>query len=319
MKTNYKRIFKEMSDRQAGALIKAIYSYVADGDSAAGLTDVEVKMALKFICNDLDLFEEKYMSVSEKRADAGRKGAEKTNILKTRMLEPANRQNRQLPYNDNDLLIKENVNTFSKKMGEGNFFENFENSTESSNVSKIEPETQQPKSEVKNQDFEKEKSCAKKESGASPSEINFNAKNSDVLPTNDTTMPHEETTVKKRAKIDAQKIQYAEFVWLTVEEYDALKVETGSENAVKQCIDLLDNYKGASGKTYKSDYRAIRSWVIKRLNDDLHNLFNVNAVNQKVKLYTYNEVLDMISSGKAKFDDFELREVNGKKYRTFKN
>jgi hypothetical protein len=30
-------------------------------------------------------------------------------------------------------------------------------------------------------------------------------------------------------------------------------------------IKVLDNYKGASGKTYESDYRAILNWVIDRV------------------------------------------------------
>lgn len=33
-------------------------------------------------------------------------------------------------------------------------------------------------------------------------------------------------------------------------------------------IEILDNYKGAKGKRYKSDYRAILSWVVNRLEDD---------------------------------------------------
>ncbi len=36
-------------------------------------------------------------------------------------------------------------------------------------------------------------------------------------------------------------------------------------------LDILDNYKDASGKTYKSDYRAVLSWVVKRLEQDRAN------------------------------------------------
>jgi hypothetical protein len=30
-------------------------------------------------------------------------------------------------------------------------------------------------------------------------------------------------------------------------------------------IEVLDNYKGANGKKYKSDYRAILNWVVERV------------------------------------------------------
>lgn len=33
-------------------------------------------------------------------------------------------------------------------------------------------------------------------------------------------------------------------------------------------IEILDNYKGSSGKKYKSDYRAILSWVEDRLEEE---------------------------------------------------
>ncbi len=59
------------------------------------------------------------------------------------------------------------------------------------------------------------------------------------------------------------KAKYAEFVSMTNDEYLSLVAELGEEGA-KKCIEILDNYKGANGKKYKSDYRAIRSWVIKR-------------------------------------------------------
>jgi len=56
------------------------------------------------------------------------------------------------------------------------------------------------------------------------------------------------------------KIQYAEFVFLNKDEYLKLVVRHG-EFWTKKMIQVLDNYKGAKGKQYKSDYRAILSWV----------------------------------------------------------
>lgn len=66
---------------------------------------------------------------------------------------------------------------------------------------------------------------------------------------------------KKVKKEEKDKKEYAEFVSLTPEEYDRLADEFG-EQAAKRLIEILDNYKGASGRRYKDDYRAIRSWVV---------------------------------------------------------
>ena len=57
-----------------------------------------------------------------------------------------------------------------------------------------------------------------------------------------------------------KKKKYAEFVFLSQDEYLKLIVKHG-EFWTKKMIQVLDNYKGAKGKKYKSDYRAILSWV----------------------------------------------------------
>ena len=74
---NYKDIFLEMSDKQAGRLIKAIYEYVAAGDSSAWLDDVELRMAFKFIRQDIDFNNERWKKTLEARSQAGKKGNEK--------------------------------------------------------------------------------------------------------------------------------------------------------------------------------------------------------------------------------------------------
>ncbi len=63
-----------------------------------------------------------------------------------------------------------------------------------------------------------------------------------------------------------QKIKFAEFIAMTNDEYQSLiaNEQLGCEAAVKRCIEILDNYKGSTGRKYKSDYRAILSWVIDR-------------------------------------------------------
>lgn len=65
----------------------------------------------------------------------------------------------------------------------------------------------------------------------------------------------------------ADKTQYAEFVTMTEREYSSLCERVG-ERGAKRCIEILDNYKGASGKKYASDYRAILSWVIARYEEE---------------------------------------------------
>ena len=59
------------------------------------------------------------------------------------------------------------------------------------------------------------------------------------------------------------KTAYAEFVSLTGAEYQKLTGAHGEDGA-KKIIEILDNYKGASGKRYSSDYRAILNWVVAR-------------------------------------------------------
>lgn len=64
-----------------------------------------------------------------------------------------------------------------------------------------------------------------------------------------------------KGKKEEEKIHFAEFVSMTNVEHEKL-VNTYGKDFTDQCISKLDNYKGASGKTYKSDYRAICSWVV---------------------------------------------------------
>jgi len=63
-----------------------------------------------------------------------------------------------------------------------------------------------------------------------------------------------------------EKVQFAEFVSMTNDEYQSLVAKYG-ENAATEFIKILDNYKGSNGKKYKSDYRAILTWVVDRFNE----------------------------------------------------
>ena len=71
----------------------------------------------------------------------------------------------------------------------------------------------------------------------------------------------------KESKAKEIKTTYAEFVRLHDSEYESL-VKTHGEEFTNRCIETLDNYKGQSGTAYKSDYRAILNWVIKRVKED---------------------------------------------------
>lgn len=64
-----------------------------------------------------------------------------------------------------------------------------------------------------------------------------------------------------KGKKEEEKIHFADFVTMTNAEYEKLVSTYGKEFA-DQCINILDNYKGSKGKEYKSDYRAILSWVV---------------------------------------------------------
>lgn len=64
-----------------------------------------------------------------------------------------------------------------------------------------------------------------------------------------------------------RKKHYAEYVMLTEQEYQKL-VEAHGEAMVQRMIEILDNYKGAKGKRYKDDYRAILNWVVQRAQEE---------------------------------------------------
>lgn len=79
-------------------------------------------------------------------------------------------------------------------------------------------------------------------------------------------------TKKKAAGAkDDGKIKYADYVKMTEEQYGKLCNEYGKEAADK-AVYLLDLYKGSKGKQYRDDYRAILSWVIKKVKEEFPQL-----------------------------------------------
>ena len=75
-----------------------------------------------------------------------------------------------------------------------------------------------------------------------------------------------QTSSVTNARAKKDKIQLTEFVSMTEEEHQKLVDEFGQEDA-DALIQILHNYKGSSGKRYKSDYLAIRSWCVERLQE----------------------------------------------------
>lgn len=68
-------------------------------------------------------------------------------------------------------------------------------------------------------------------------------------------------------KTKTKVIKYADTVKMTDDEYNKLISGYGEKQTLRM-IELLDNYKVANGKTYKSDYRAILNWVVDKYNDE---------------------------------------------------
>lgn len=81
---------------------------------------------------------------------------------------------------------------------------------------------------------------------------------------------------KRTSKPKIDKTMFAEFVSMTDDEYTSLVAKVG-EQGTKRCIEILDNYKGASGKKYSSDYRAILNWVISRYEEERNKGGNFNG------------------------------------------
>lgn len=81
---------------------------------------------------------------------------------------------------------------------------------------------------------------------------------------------------KETPKKELEKIHFAEFVTMTNDEYEKLVVAHGKE-LTDQCIQKLDNYKGSNGKKYKSDYRAILSWVLDEVKKSYKPITSTNA------------------------------------------
>jgi hypothetical protein len=109
------------------------------------------------------------------------------------------------------------------------------------------------------------------------------------------------TKTKTKTKDKEVKKEYAEFVFMTEKEFNAL-IEKHNLEAVNKMIEILDNYKGASGKKYKSDYRAILNWVEKKY---LTENGLIKKVPQNIPFWQQNQ----INKDKYYDDDLERQQA----------
>lgn len=91
----------------------------------------------------------------------------------------------------------------------------------------------------------------------------------DIVDTLSTQSKKKVNKSKVNKKSKPIKLKYAEFVSLTEVEHNKLVSDFGID-FVTDCIDVLNSYKGSSGKTYKSDYMTMtkNGWVYKRVEED---------------------------------------------------
>ena len=103
----------------------------------------------------------------------------------------------------------------------------------------------------------------KKQKQAKQANVNF-AKSKEA---NQAVNVNENVNVNDNVNVKDKKIHFADYVTMTNAEYEKL-VSTYSKEFADQCITVLDNYKGANGKKYKSDYRAILNWVVDKVKQE---------------------------------------------------
>ena len=105
------------------------------------------------------------------------------------------------------------------------------------------------------------------------------------------TLLNTEEEKKEKSCEKKEKKSFGENVLLTDEEYNSLKAKYSDDT--DGIISVLDNYKGASGKKYKSDYRAILTWCV----DAYYERKNKQQQMQKSKSVTQRVAEELIAQG----------------------
>ena len=86
----------------------------------------------------------------------------------------------------------------------------------------------------------------------------------------------------------------------------------------KEFYGLLGNRMKEKGFTDDKMRDAI-NYVIDNCKYPIPTMSEILSYDRVVKLYSYNEVSNMVMKGQASFDDFEKREIGGKIYRVLKS
>lgn len=76
LKNTWGEVFDQLSDKQAGILIKALFKYNVDGERTEGLSDSEVKAYFNMMVLDCKAMNENYDRRCETSRENGKKGAE---------------------------------------------------------------------------------------------------------------------------------------------------------------------------------------------------------------------------------------------------
>lgn len=116
--------------------------------------------------------------------------------------------------------------------------------------------------------------------------LNVNVNVNENVDVNENENENENVKKKKNVNSQEQKIHFGDFVTMTDTEYQKIVTLYGKDFA-DQCIFVLDNYKGSSGKKYKSDYRAILTWVIDKVKQDTarQKLYNKGSMEDFKQLW----------------------------------
>ena len=234
--TSFYKPISILSDKQLGRLFRAIFKY-----NLGEAVDVEddIRMAFEFFKNQFDIDESKYQAKIMKNIEGGRKGGN-----------PNFKKGIPNPYYKKD--ITEDNQTLSKITKDNlTLYEITED-----NLTLYEITEDKPINVNDNDNVNKEKDNSNE---LSKKKFGDQCSDKDPLPVD--APPAAEEKEKSSAKKEKEKIKFAEYVTMTNAEHQAL-IEKFGDQQVREMIEILDNYKGANGKRYKSDYRAILSWVV---------------------------------------------------------
>lgn len=88
--------------------------------------------------------------------------------------------------------------------------------------------------------------------------------------------PPKKPSKPKKKKEEITKTKLGEFVSMTDAQVQKL-IDGYGEPFTKKCIEVLDNYKGATGRKYQDDYRAVLSWVADKVKREHPELVKKNV------------------------------------------